>query len=512
MVRASMVPVFLVCFSLVAQTPQPVEGKRISLRDAIQTALQNNLQVTIAQQSREATRAGVMINEGIFDWNLAASAQVNHLNTAYPQAQIYTVGPVAKATKVADNRYLTADLNKLFAWGGVVDFNYAPTYNYGTTKVVGLLDANGNPLGPQSTPTSYPYTGTLSAKYSQPLLRNFGYDVTTAPLVVARKSAEAADYTFQLAIINLVAATEGQYWDLVYAERNLINKRTALELAQKQLKENSIRVQVGTMAPIDVVSAEAQVAQAEQDIITGEAGVLNAKDALIRSLYPNAERPASLEPLDAPTLGHIQLDETAAVKMALGRRVELKTTGLSREIAQVQEKAAVNRVLPQLDAFVQYNGASNSYGAIGPVNGDLTAFRNPGYTVGVAFSVPLQNRAARGSLSTARANLRTAELNLRDLELSITLQVRTAIRNVEAAEKGVTAAGKTRYFQERNLDAEQKKFENGMSTNFNVLQDMTNLDAARSAETQAQINYANAVTALEQAMGNLLEARNFTVK
>jgi len=136
----------------------------------------------------------------------------------------------------------------------------------------------------------------------------------------------------------------------------------------------------------------------------------------------------------------------------------------------------------------------------------------PGYTVGVKFAMPIENRAARGNLSVARANLRSSELSLRDQELSIILQVRTAVRNVEATEKGVKAAEKTRYFQERTLDAEKKKFENGMSTNFIVLQDMTNLDNARSAEVQAQVNYANAVTALESAVGNLLEARKLTVK
>ena len=132
--------------------------------------------------------------------------------------------------------------------------------------------------------------------------------------------------------------------------------------------------------------------------------------------------------------------------------------------------------------------------------------------MGLKFAVPIQNRIAKGNLSAARANLRSSELNLRNQELSIILQVRMAVRNIEATEKGVKAAEKTRYLQEKTLEAEQKKFENGMSTNFNVLQDMTNLDAARTAEVQAQINYANAVTALEKSVGNLLEARNFTIK
>jgi len=169
-------------------------------------------------------------------------------------------------------------------------------------------------------------------------------------------------------------------------------------------------------------------------------------------------------------------------------------------------------VSPTLNAFVAYNGNTDTYNALSGVNSDLAGVKYPGYTVGLKFAMPIENHAAKGNLAVARANLRSSELNLRDQELSITLQVRTAVRNIEATEKGVKAAEKTRYFQEKTLEAEQKKFENGMSTNFIVLQDMTNLDAARSAETQAQINYATAVTALEQAVGNLLEARNFVIK
>jgi outer membrane protein TolC len=512
MVQAAMVPALLVSFSLVAQAPDAAQAKQLTLREAIQVALQNNLQVSIAQQSREVTRSGVQVNQGPFDWNLAASAQIQQLKTASDRPQSVGV-PANPYTNTATNRNLTADVNKLFAWGGTIDVNYSPAYNFNKTVYINaLLDVNGNPIGNRTSTSASPYAGSLTATYTQPLLRGFGFQVTTANLVVARKNAESADFTYQLAIINLVSATENQYWDLIFAERNMVNKRSTLELAQKLLKENTIRVEVGTMAPIEVTSAEAQVAQAEQDIIAGEAAVRNAQDALQRALYPNTPQSAVLKPTDTPDLGHIQVDETAAVKMALARRVELKGARINQDIAKVQEQAAVNRTLPQLDAFVAYNGATDTYGTIGPVNSDLVGFKQPGYTVGLRFSVPLQNRAAKGNLSIARANMRSSELNLRDLELSISLGARTAARNVEAAEKGVKAAAKTRYYQERNLEAEHKKFENGMSTNFVVLQVMTNLDNAKSAELNAQITYARAVTALEVAVGNLMEARNFTIK
>jgi outer membrane protein TolC len=511
----------LACCGLAAQAPQagpapqpaqalpsgltPLSGqvKRVSLREALQAALQYNLQVDISQQAREVTRAGIPIAQGVFDWNLSASAQAQRLDGASFAPPAKGEAPVG-TTYTTYNRDLIADLNRSFDWGGNLDLNYNPTYNYQRGFV---FDPSAMPYA-----STAPYTGIFTATYTQSLLQGFGTQVTNAPVVIARKNADAADFNFELAIITLVSSVETDYWGVVYAQRNLDNQRTSLSLAQKQLDENMIRLKVGTMAPLDVTQAEAQVAQAEQNIIGAEAALANAKDTLIRDLYPNAERPAGLEVTDAPTLGHIQLDEEAAVRMALDRRVELKAARIAKDVNQLQLEVQQDKVRPQLNAFLAYNGAANNYNTYSPVNTDLAGAKYPGYTVGLKFAVPIENHTAKGNLAVARANLRSTELNLRNQELSIILQVRQAVRNIDATEKGVKAAEKTRYLQEKTLEAERKKFENGMSTNFNVLQDMTNLDNARTAETQAQINYATAVTALEVAVGNLLEARNFAIK
>ena len=168
--------------------------------------------------------------------------------------------------------------------------------------------------------------------------------------------------------------------------------------------------------------------------------------------------------------------------------------------------------MPQLDLTVAYNGTTSNYDTFSPVNTDLAQAKNPGYSVGLQFSLPLQNRAAKGNLALARANRLSSELSLHDLELSITLQVREAFRNLDATSKGVMAAQKTRVFDQEDLDAERKKFENGMSTNFLVLSKLNTLDAAKGNELQAQINYAKAETALDQALGRLLQARHLDVK
>ncbi len=489
MVRGSLIPALLVGPALMAQGPVP---KRLSLQEAIQASLENNLQVTLAKEARESTKAGVLVSEGAFDWNLGATLKASHGENKYSDV-------------ATNNRTLTLSANRTLEWGASVQASYAPSYSS-----VAIPNLGGTTPGNGGADT--PYTAGLSLGYTQSLLRGFGRTVTESALVVARKGSQQADLAFQKSIIELVANTESQYWDVVYFQQFLENKQQALALAQKQLKENKIRVEVGTLAPIEVTSAEAAVAQKEQEIIAAEAQLLNAKDALIRALYPSTERPLGLELTDAPKVEPVTLEESAAEKMALERRVELKSAKLDLESKQIQESVSQDGLRPRLDLGLGYSASSLSYGALGPANSDVVKSKLPGYSATLTFAVPIANRAAKGALIQARAGRRSSELTLRDQQLGIVLEVRQALRNLQAAEKGVAAAEKTRIFREKDLEAEQKKFENGMSTNFLVLSKQNDLDTAKSNELQARTTYAKAVTSLEKADGNLLEARKLEIR
>ena len=502
MTRLPIFPALLVAFSLVAQTAPKIDASHLTLQQAIETSLKNNLQVQISEQTRETVRANVLINEGTFDWTLGSGLTISHSKFVVDNKSLSAGSLPQTGTYSTDTKNLTVGLVKPVEWGGTFQFNYNPVYSYTDSNFVG---------SPERT-TANPYSGFFSAGYTQSLLRNFGRDTTASNLIVARYGSKAADFAFQLAVINLVASTDSAYWDVVYAKLNLENKQQALALSKQQLKENRIRVEVGTLAPIEVTSSEATVAQAEQDIITAEAALLNAKDVLIRTLYPTPDRPDSLDTADLPAVKPMEMDEAAAAKLALANRVELKSAELDLLSKQTLEKAANNRTLPQLDLSVAYNGNTSNYATFSPTNSDLTQGKNPGYSVGLQFSLPILNSAARGNQAVARANRRTSELSRHDLELGITLEVRTAFRNLDASSKGVVAAEKTRIFREKDLDAERKKFENGMSTNFLVLSKLNDLNTAKGNELQAQINYAKAVTSLDKALGRLLQARHLEVK
>ena len=316
MTRLPIFPALLVAFSLVAQEAPKADAAKaaptkLTLQSAIETSLKNNLQVQIAVETRDFTQAGLTIEQGAFDWNLTSGLSLSKTQDA-SRGQNFPGGPFTSSETTSFSRSLSVGTTKAFGWGGNLSLSYAPSYRFSKGTLNG---------GAEVPFTTNPYDGAFSATYTQSLLKGFGRDTTESRLIVARKSAQAADLGFQKAIIDLVASTESLYWDVVYADRNLSNKQQALALAQKQLKENQIRVQVGTLAPIEVTSSEASVAQREQDIISAEAQFLNAKDALIRALYPVTERPMGLELVDSPSVKAQSMDAATAQKLAPTNRL-----------------------------------------------------------------------------------------------------------------------------------------------------------------------------------------------
>jgi outer membrane protein TolC len=508
MPRIFTLPALILSGGLLIQAQGTAPVQPISLREALKVALEQNLQIQIAREARTATGAGIPIAEGVFDWNLFSSFSYGRQDSAATRG-LYPTGPLARTEGTAWSRTFSLGLQKPFTWGGSFQIAYTPSYAFSEGQY--LNPSDGSPIG--TFGTKYPYSGSLSGTYTQNLLRGFGRPVNEVGLIVARNSSQSADHQFTLAVIALVANTEAQYWDLVYATRNLENTKAALALAQEQLDDNRGKVREGTLPEIEITSAEAAVAKQKLALVTARSELRNAQDTLLRTLYPGeAPRSKWLEPTDAPDLAAPQLDEAAAEALAVQDRLELKAARLAQASASALRRAAQNRLLPQLNGFVSYQATSDTHTALGPVQSDLANGTYPGYAVGLTFSVPLANRTAKGGLSQAQAQERASELAVRDLELSIRLQVRLAFERVQASREAVDAARTARVFREEDLQAEKKKYENGMSTNFLVFAKQNDLDSARAAELQAQIGYAKAVTALEQAMGQLLEARGFVTR
>ena len=192
MMRPQILPAMLVAFSLVGQQAPKAAATKLTLQIAI--------------ESRDFTRAGLTVEEGAFDWNLTAGL---NLSKAQDATRFQGLGgSFSTLDGTVQSRSLTVGSTKAFGWGGNLSLSYAPKYSSASGSYY---------LGTTATP----YDGSLSATYTQSLLRNFGRDVTESRLIVARKSAQAADLGFTKAIIDLVASTESLYWDMVFAQRYL---------------------------------------------------------------------------------------------------------------------------------------------------------------------------------------------------------------------------------------------------------------------------------------------------
>jgi outer membrane protein TolC len=495
------------------------EVLRLSLQDAIQAGLANNLSVEIQRTSWQGTReAGTLGEEAAFEWNFGLSGGGGWRKTGsstYSSVLIEdgVVNAQQDTSTFSNTRNITASVDKRFQWGGQFRFNYTPSYSGSSSETTyTLLEPPYSVIPGRSSSNLRPYSGSWSFSYSQELLRGFGRKVATASLVIARRGLLTADANFRRAVQDEVANIERVYWDLVNAQMNLANVRQSLEIAERNLRENKLRAEVGTIAPIQVTTAEATVARQEVSIIQAEASLLNAKDTFLRVVYSTTERPDDIVLTDVPSLTPISIEENAAIETAFNNRVELEIRRRELENAKLSEEVSQSNMRPSLSTSLSYNGSAMSAADFGGINGDIFAFRFPGYNLTLNFSMPLQNKSARASNIRARASRRSAELSLKDQELAITLEVRTAYRNLQAAEKSIAASEKSSILAQQQFDAEQTRSDSGLSTTYDVMLRQRDLDDALAAELNAKISYANAQTSLQRAMGTLLEHRNIKVQ
>jgi outer membrane protein TolC len=286
----------------------------------------------------------------------------------------------------------------------------------------------------------------------------------------------------------------------------------------KFLEENRIKVRVGTLAPLDVVSAESEVAGREELVIVAEAAVANAEDAIKQAIFANsAPETWALEivPRDRPSAEPVGIDAGAALARALESRTDVLAARKALESAEISAELGRNQTLPTADLVASY-GAAGIGGTrlrrddpLGPVveriesgYGDalsqISARDFPTWSIGVNLAYPIRNRAATARSARARVARDQAEANLRRLELQVTAEVRAAARAVESNFKRVESTRAARVLQERRLDAENKRFAAGMSTNYLVTQAQRDLALMEVAELRAVADYRKSLVIFER--------------
>jgi HAE1 family hydrophobic/amphiphilic exporter-1 len=471
---------------------------RLSLDDTVTRALEFNLDVQVQRINPRLQDLAIQGAEAVWNPNLTNDTRVNDV-TDVPGD--FTQAASTDATSTRTFR-TNSGIAQSLPW-------------FGTDYSVGWLNGRVN-----TTKAAQTFNPTLSSSLTfavtQPLLRDFLTDSNRTNLLVTRKQREITDVALQQTIVQTTRQVRNAYWDLVYARANLGVAQQSLDLSRQTLRDNRTRVEVGTMAPIDIVRAEAEVARNEETAILAAAQIDLMEDNLRRLIFDPASPDYWTTNLDltdaapAPTDTR-DVDIEAAVSKALQQRTDLVQQRKSLEATDLNLRFFKNQLLPALDLFADYGlsyrggierDRNNSEIIVSERSWTSTVERMlardaPSWTVGFQVSYPLGRSTQEVNLARARLQQTQTQLNLKDLELQAAAEVRNAGRNVNTNRRRVEASRATRILSERQLEAEQKKFAVGLSTSFEVVQAQRDLAQARNSELQAIIDYVQSLVDFE---------------
>lgn len=483
-------------------------GERIelSLQQAIGLALRNTLDLDVATYGYERARFSLGSAEGLFDSYVAADVSANR--TESPASRSFQ-------TTLSESQKGNVYFGGLLPWGTDYRVGWTNTRldapSAGTAGIPGYIEIN---------PT---YTSNAFVSVTQPILRDFGKETNTRLIVQARIARDQAAFGFVSSVQSTVQSVENAYWDLLYALENLKAKREALDRAKDLNRITRIKIDVGALAPIEIVQTEVTIAQREQEIIIAEGLIGDAQDKLKRILnvQGKADWDRQIVPLDRPTEETATPDVEAGIEKALRLRPEVKQAVVDIESKKVSFAYNRNQILPRLDFVGSYGlaGVGFNQSLEGPSGGvverdyvdalyQIRGWEYPGWSVGLNFSLPILNRTAKGNAAAARVDLDLSRSSLAILKQNLQVEVRAAARAIDTARRSVAAAKKSRELAERNLDAEKKKYENGMTTSFQVSQIQNDLTSAQTIYLQTVLLYMRSVTAWHKAVGDLLETKD----
>ena len=478
-----------------------VSVRELRLMDAVELAMSQNLDIAVERLTPQAT-----------DFQLAG------LRNSYRPLASSTIGVRSQVNPP------TNQLN-----GGQRVTNDTTTYNFGVAQEVPwgggtfALTFNNSRLATSNLFANYnpTFSSTLTASYLQPLLRDFGIDNIRQQIAIAQINRDIGAETLRATIAQTIANVRNAYWELAYARAAVDVAQRSLELAPKLVEDNQARVEVGTLAPLDVVQAEAEAANRRHTVAQVEATLATAQLTLKRLLVTGTSDPIwtqELRATDVPQLDAPPLDIEGAVRTALERRTDLATARKNLDSNDVTLRFWRNQTRPAVDLQVVY-GAQGVGGTQfireGTGLGSIVTGTNPGgyndalsllrardfptWNAAVTVSYPIGGTNADGQYARTRVLRTQQSTRLRALELQVATEVTNAALQVQANVRRVEAARAARAFAERRLDAEQSKFEVGLSTNFFVVQAQRDLADAQNVELRALTDLQRALVTFERA-------------
>lgn len=503
----------------VAQTQaagQPRPVVRITLEDAVKFALDRNLDIAVQR-----------LNPEINDIAIAGIRSVYHPALT---STISTQSTTTPATSTLSGGEQGAGVNS-----GVSNFNggVAQSIPWGGGSLAVTLNNNRQTTQSLNVLFNPTYNTNWSGSYVQPLLRGFTIDSTRQQLRVSRINREISDVQLRATITNTLSNVRNTYWDYVYATQAVEVAQQSVRLAEQLVTDNQTRVEVGTMAPIDVVQAQSQAATARQNLASARQTLQTSELSLKRLIVNGTDDPnwnAQLDPVDRPEFHPEPIDIEAAVRRALSERTDLEVARKNLQANDVTFRYLSDQLKPQADLTATYGrvglggsrlittgtGVNRTVtGSIPGGYGDaLSSLFNglyPRWTVSLAVSYPLGVSSQEASVARARVQVNQVQAQLKQIELQIATDVTNAAVTVQTSAERVQAAQAARELAQKQLEAETSKFEVGMSTNYNVIQSQRDLATAQNNELQAVLNYRKALVELERLQQTTLQNLNITV-
>jgi outer membrane protein len=430
---------------------------------------------------------------------------------------------------------------------GTVNFAYNQAFQWGTNISVGFNNTR------QTTNSFFsglsPQLGSnFKMTITQPLLQGFGFAANTRFIRIAKNDRELSDVAFRLQVITTVNQIETMYWDLVYAYENVRVQKESLAFAEKTLSDTKKQVEIGSLAPIEVVRAQSTVAQ-DQQTLTVALTNLQLEQLLMKNALSRTLRDQTLAGAEVIPTSTMEVPENEAVQPtqdlideALRHRADLVESRIQLNTSEISNKAVRNALLPSLNLFAYYGGAGiggnqnpanvcgnpstlqlqKDFGcasntipgdpetlfpttSIGSTLNQLVNSTNPDKGVGLQLNIPLRNRAAQAVQIRSELEYQQAQMRLQQIENQISIEVRNAQFGVEQNRASVASAQAAVDFARQSLDAEQKKYQFGTSTTTAVLQTQSALATAESTLMSAMAAYEKSRVELDRATGVTLD-------
>ncbi len=474
----------------VAQTNAPA-ARALSLSDCIAEALQHNFDVRVERY--EPLKSELSLDAAYAGYDPTFDISGKH---SFNESGGQFANGIQLPAQISDGNSFNSSLGGSLPSGTVYDLGGNVGESYGTL--------GGSPFDSTS--------GNIGITLSQPLLRNLWIDSTRLAITAGKNGVKSSVQGLRSQLITTVSAVENAFYELIYARENLTVEQQALDLAQTQLDQDRQRVQVGSLAPLDVQQDEAQVAQSHANLIAAQFNLASDENALKNLITDNYLQWHEVDITPDATLEAVRqlFDVQDSWSKGMAARPDLLQAKLTLEQQGIQLKYDKNQLFPELDLNGSY-GFNGSGKEFSDAFGQYAQGNRPFYTYGASLSVPLSNLKARSTFKSDKAVEQQYLLKLKQLEQTVMVQIDDAVKQAQSAWESVGATKQARIYAEAALDAEQKKYAVGKSTTFTVLQLQNALTSARSAEIRALANYEEAIANLAQQEGSTLERRNVDV-